>query len=144
MSNRVIAVDPGEQRIGVAISDLSGTIASPLTVVKHEARSKDAARIVQLAQEQHAVLIVIGQPLDSDGQVGAQGRKSQRLADAIQEVSEIPVALWDESGSTKAALSARRAMGVKRKNRKGHLDDLAATYLLQSYLDAHDVTMQNT
>lgn len=138
MSKRILGVDPGEKRLGIAVSDLSGTIASPLTVIQHEARAVDAARIVQLAVEQEAVLIIVGQALDADGEVGPQGRKSLRLAEAIRACTDMPVALWDESGSTQAAIEARRAMGAKRKKRSGHLDDLAATYLLQTWLDRHD------
>lgn len=138
MSKRTLGVDPGEKRLGIALSDLSGTIASPLTVIQHIARAADAARIAQLAVEQEAVLIVVGQPLDAEGEVGPQGRKSLRLAEAIRACTDLPVVLWDESGSTQAALAARRAMGAKRKKRSGHLDDLAATYLLQSYLDQNE------
>lgn len=138
MSHRVLAVDPGEKRLGIAISDPSGTIAGPLTVIIHESRAANAARIARLAEEQGAELILVGQPLDMDGSVGPQARKSLRLADAIRACSNFPVELWDESGSTQAAISARRAMGAKRRKRSGHLDDLAATYLLQSYLDHHD------
>ncbi len=138
MSKRVIGVDPGEKRLGIAASDLSATIASPLTVIKHVARAADAARIAQLAVEQEAVLIVVGQALDADGEVGPQGRKSLRLAEAIRACTDIPVVLWDESGSTQAAIAARRAMGAKRKKRSGHLDDLAATFLLQTYLDQNE------
>jgi len=134
---RALGVDPGEKRLGIAISDLSGTIASPLTVIQHKARAADAAQIAQLAAEQEAVVIVVGQPLDGDGEVGPQGRKSLRLAEAIRACTDVPVVLWDESGSTQAAIAARRAMGAKRKKRSGHLDDLAATFLLQSYLDQH-------
>ena len=135
---RALGVDPGEKRLGIAISDLSGTIASPLTVIQHKARAADAAQIAHLAAEQEAVVIVVGQPLDGDGEVGPQGRKSLRLAEAIRACTDVPVVLWDESGSTQAAIAARRAMGAKRKKRSGHLDDLAATYLLQSYLDQHE------
>ena len=135
MTQRVMSVDPGEKRPGIAISDLSGTIAGPLTVIQHESRATNAAKIAALAAEQEAMRIVIGQALDADGTVGPQARKSQRLAEAVRACIDIPVVLWDESGSTQAALEARRAMGVKRKNRRGHLDDLAAAYLLQSYLD---------
>jgi putative Holliday junction resolvase len=106
-----------------------------LTVLVHESRKANAERIAGLAMEQGAGLIIIGQALDADGEIGPQARKSVRLAEAIQECCDLPVELWDESGSTQAARAARQAMGVKRSRRRGHLDDLAATYLLQSYLD---------
>lgn len=135
---RVMAVDPGEKRLGIAISDPTATIANPLTVIKHISRAVDAAVIAQLAQEHGAGLIVIGQALDADNQETLQSRRSARLASAIRHQTQIPVILWDESGSTLAAQSARQQLGSSRKKRRGHLDDLAATYILQTYLDAQD------
>ena len=134
---RVLAVDPGEQRLGTALSDPTGTIANPLVVIKHISRPVDAAVIANLAQENAAGLIVVGQALDADGQPSPQGRRAARLAEAIQDQTEIRVLLWDESGSTMAARQAMINMGVSRRKRRGHLDDLAATYILQTYLDAH-------
>lgn len=138
MNYRILAVDPGEKRIGLAISDLSGTIANPLTVIMHVARSEDAAKIAQIAVDNEVIEIVVGQPLDEDGTVGPQARKSIRMAEAIREHTDLPVFLWDEYGSTRAARSARIEMGANRKNRSGHLDSIAATVILQSYLDARD------
>lgn len=132
---RILAVDPGEKRLGIAISDPTGTIANPLTVIKHVARAVDAAAIVQLAVEHEAGQIIIGEALDDEGQSTPQSRHAERLAEAIRVQTNLPVELWDESGSTQAARSARLAMGVSRRKRSGHLDDLAATYILQTYLD---------
>ena len=135
---KVLAVDPGEKRIGLAISDPTGTIARPLCVIKHEARSKDAQKIAEIAQSEGVVMIVIGQALDSDGQIGHQARKSQRLAQAIRSEVDCEVKLWDESGTTQAAIQNRIQMGVSRKKRKGHLDDVAACVLLQDFLIANE------
>ena len=134
---RILAVDPGEKRIGIAISDPTGTIANPLTVLKHVARPVDAAAIAQLAQEHGAVLIIVGQNLDAEGEPTVQSRMAGRLAEAIRAQISVPVEMWDESGSTKAARAARIAMGVRKSKRRGHMDDLAATVILQSYLDAN-------
>jgi putative Holliday junction resolvase len=134
---RILAIDPGEKRLGVAISDPSGIIANPLTVLNHVARAIDAATIAALAQEHGAGLIVVGQALDDEGQPTAQSRRATRLAEAIRQQTSLPVRMWDESGSTQAARQARLAMGVSRRNRRGHLDDLAATVILQSYLDSN-------
>ena len=136
MSGRVLAVDPGEKRIGLAISDPTGTIASPLGVLKHVARAMDAAAIVRFAMERGAILIVVGQPLDAEGNETPQALHARRLADEIRLQTTLPVVMWDESGSTQAAQTARRAMGVSRRKRSGHLDEIAATVILQSYLDA--------
>ncbi|MBN2149257.1 MAG: Holliday junction resolvase RuvX [Anaerolineales bacterium] len=134
---RILAIDPGEKRLGIAISDPTGTIANPLAVLKHVARSIDAATIAGLAQEHQAGLIVVGQALDEEGQLTLQARRAKRLAEAIRLQCDIPVVLWDESGSTQAARQARLLMGARRSKRQGHLDDLAATYILQTYLDTH-------
>ena len=133
---RVLAVDPGEKRIGLALSDPSGTIANPYRVILHIAREIDAAKIAEIAAENEVQTVVIGQALDSEGQIGPQARKSQRLADAFSEKSKVPVVLWDESDSTQIARKARVAMKTSRSKRKGHMDDLAATVILQSYLDS--------
>ena len=133
---RVLAVDPGEKRLGIAISDPSGTIANPLAVIQHVSRPLDAAAIAQLASENQASQIVIGQALDEDGLPTPEGRKAGRLAEAVQSQTDLPVILWDESGSTQQARLARLAMGASRRKRSGHLDELAATYILQTYLDA--------
>jgi putative holliday junction resolvase len=133
---RILAVDPGEKRIGIAISDPTGTIANPLTVLKHVARPVDAAAIAKLAEENGAGLIIIGQNLDTEGEPTVQSRMAGRLAEAIRAHISVPVEMWDESGSTKAARAARIAMGIRKSKRRGHMDDLAATVILQSYLDA--------
>jgi putative Holliday junction resolvase len=140
MKGRILAVDPGEKRLGIALSDPTGIIAGPLMVVKHVSRAVDAAMIAALAAEHEAVRIIIGQALDTEGRPTPQARHADRLAEAIREQTSLPVELWDESGSTQAARSARIAMGVSRRKRSGHLDEIAATVILQSYLDAHEGT----
>jgi len=137
MNGCVLAVDPGDKRLGMAISDQSGTVANPLTVIAHISRTIDAGVIAQLANDHDVILIVVGQALDDEGEVGPKARSAQRLAEAVRQQTEITVELWDESGSTRAARTARFEMGVSRRKRSGHLDELAATVILQSYLDAH-------
>ena len=134
---KILAVDHGEKRIGLAISDPTGTIANPLNVVKHISRLMDAAQIATMAAENQAELIVIGQSFDEDGQPNLAGRRAARFAEALGEQTSIRIELWDESFSTQKARSASIQMGVSRKKRAGHLDEIAATVILQSYLDAH-------
>lgn len=136
---RILAVDPGKKRIGLAISDPSGTIANPLTILKHVSRAIDTASIAQIASERKAEHIIIGTAYDEYGDATPQSRHAERLAEALRTQTDLPVELWDESGSTQAARSASIAMGVssrKRRQSHGHLDDIAATYILQTYLDA--------
>ncbi len=134
---KVLAVDPGQKRIGVAVSDEGGRLARPLQVIPHVARAADAAEIVRLAAAQGVELILVGQSLDEDGQPTFQGRGAQSLAGVLREITAIPVQLWDEAFSTQDARALRREMGASRKNRSGHLDDLAAAVILQSYLDSN-------
>ncbi len=134
---RILGVDPGSKKLGVAISDPTGTIANPLTVLAHVSRPVDAASVAGLAAEHGAELIVIGQSFDEEGTPSFEGRRSARFAEALKTQTTLQVILWDESLTTQDARSARIQMGASRKHRAGHLDELAATVLLQSYLDAN-------
>jgi putative Holliday junction resolvase len=137
---RILAVDHGEKNIGLAISDPTGTIANPLMVVRHVSRAIDAAQVADVAVHQHAGRIVIGQSFEMNGRPNAAGRRAARFADALRDQTSLPVELWDESNSTQIARSARIQMGVSRRKRAGHLDELAAAVILQSYLDAHSAS----
>ena len=133
---RVLGIDPGEKNIGIAISDPTVTIANPLMVLKHVSRLIDAASIAQTANDHGVGLIIIGQALDHEGKPTFSGRKAIRLAAAIRTQTDTPVKLWDESHSTQDARTAQIAMGRPRRKRGGHLDELAATVILQSYLNS--------
>lgn len=134
--SRVLALDLGEKRIGIAISDPDGIIATPFGVIQHVSRKIDSALVLQFAEENGVNTIVIGQALGESGEETRQSRHAQRFMNSLIEESNIKITLWDESYSTKSARLARAAMGVNQKNRRGHLDDLAATVILQSYLEA--------
>ncbi len=135
---RVLGIDPGEKRIGIAISDESGTIANPIGVITHVTRDKDAEEIIRMCKERGAGIIIIGCALGIENEISFTGRKSIRLADKIHQLSTIPVLLWDESDSTRIARETRREMHIKKGQRSGHQDDLAAAIILQSYLDSND------
>jgi putative Holliday junction resolvase len=132
---RILAVDHGEKRIGLAISDSTGTIANPLKVIEHVSRVLDAAQVADIAVQNHVELIVVGQSFDEDGKPNLAGRRAARFAEALKAQTQIPIVMQDESFSTQSARAARIEMGVSRKNRVGHLDEFAATIILQSYLD---------
>ncbi|MEN6522657.1 MAG: Holliday junction resolvase RuvX [Anaerolineaceae bacterium] len=143
MSCRFLGIDPGNKRIGVAISDLTGTIARPLKVILHTSREKDAQEIAALVQENEISCIVVGQALQDDGTLSIQGRRAARLAEAIKIITNKPVVLWDESGTTQSAQRYAREMDVPRSRRAGHLDDFAASILLQDYLEANRMNQEN-
>lgn len=133
---RILAVDHGEKRIGLALSDETARLARPLMVLQHISRPLDAARVAEIAAEQAAGLILVGQSFDLEGNPNPAGRSAARFAEALGLQTDIPIQLWDESLTTRDAQSAVLAMGLGRKKRAGHLDDHAAAVLLQSYLDA--------
>ena len=133
---RILAVDHGEKRIGLALSDPTATIASPLKVIEHSSRLMDAAQVANLAEESEAGLIVIGQSFDEEGNPNLAGRRAARFAEALKEQTQVPVVLWDESFSTQDARTARIDLGVSRKKRTGHQDAFAAVVILQSYLES--------
>ena len=132
---RILAVDHGEKRIGLAISDSTGTIANPLKVIEHVSRIIDAAQVADIAVQNQVELIIIGQSFDEEGRPNLAGRRATRFADALQTQTQIKIMMWDESFSTQSARTARIEMEVSRKKRAGHLHELAATIILQSYLD---------
>jgi putative Holliday junction resolvase len=134
---RILAVDHGEKQIGLALSDPTATIASPLKVIKHVSRLMDAAQVANLASENEAAMIVIGQSYDEEGRPNLAGRRAAKFAEALKEQTQIRVILWDESFSTQDARATRIEMGVSRKKRAGHMDELAAVMILKSYLEAN-------
>ncbi len=133
---KILAVDPGDQRIGLAVSDPTGTLARPLEIIQHEQRDADAARVAAVAAEQQAELILVGEPLGAEGQATPQSRKARRLAAAIREHTPIDVIMWDESGSSQTAQAARIESGIGPAGRQAAVDAEAAAIILQSYLDA--------
>jgi len=134
---RILAVDPGSKNIGLAISDPSASIANPLLVFTHKSRDVDSDMIIEQANKHEVGKIIIGQSLDENGLPTFEGRKSGRLLESVRRKTTLPVELCDEGFSTQDARRTRILMGVSRRNRAGHLDQIAATIILQSYLDAH-------
>ena len=134
---RILAVDHGEKRIGLALSDPTATLASSLTVIKHVSRLMDAAQVANLASENEVGLIVIGQSFDEEGNPNLAGRRAAKFAEALKEQTPIPVELFDESFSTQDARATVIEMGFSRKKRAGHHDSLAAVMILRSYIETH-------
>ncbi len=133
---RILAVDHGEKRIGLALSDLTATIASPLRVIVHVSRVIDAAQVADIVSQNDVRLIVIGQSFDEEGNPNLAGRRAARFAEELKNQTNIPIEMWDESFSTQIARAARIELGVSRKKRAGHQDAFAAVVILQSYLES--------
>lgn len=134
-NSRVLAVDWGAKRIGLALSDPTRTIASPLKVIEHRSRTVDASAILDIAVEKNAGLILVGVTFDDDHNLTPSGRSAARLAEAIRKKTSLDVQMWSEEGSTLAAKQSGIEMGLPREKRKGHLDQIAAAVFLQKYLD---------
>jgi len=136
-AGRLLAVDWGEKRIGVARSDESQTLAQPLTTLTRRAGKRFPMRQLVALLETHAVTgVVVGLPLDERGDEGAPARSARQLATAIGRQTGLPVALWDERFTTARVLAAVREMGGETRGRKDDVDALAAALVLQHYLDA--------
>lgn len=132
-----MALDVGDVRIGVAVSDLMGIIANPLeTYTRKGDIEKDVGYIVALAKSHEVSLFVSGLPLGLNGQENDQTRKTREFIDALTAATDIPVKFMDERFTT---LSAERVLiqgNVRRENRKKVIDKVAATIILQNYLDS--------
>ncbi|MGM0597652.1 MAG: Holliday junction resolvase RuvX [Myxococcota bacterium] len=133
---RTIALDVGSKLIGLATSDPSGTIATPLKVIKRQGIQKDALTIVELCKQHQCTTIVVGLPLELDGTMGNRARTVMRLTKKLQKVFTGKVLTWDERFSTSSANYSLIASNVRRKTRKKLVDKVAAAIILQNYLDA--------
>lgn len=132
---RILGLDPGEKRIGVAISDALGITAQPLTAIERSNPKADIEAIKKICQEHQVELIVLGLPLNLNGSVGEKASQSMELAEKLKEYLGIEVKLWDERLSTRAVQGVLLEADTTRRKRKRVVDKLAAAYILQGYLD---------
>jgi putative Holliday junction resolvase len=137
ISGRALGLDVGERRIGVAIADELGLIASPFAVVRR--RPGDLKDIRDLAQQKAVIRVVVGMPTGMSGREGPQAATVRAFADELAEVlgPDLPIEFWDERLTTAVAERALRGQGSARSRRKGDVDAMAAAVILQGYLDAN-------
>jgi putative Holliday junction resolvase len=132
---RVISLDVGDRRIGVAVSDRTGLIARPLTILSRKGQEADIAAIKRLITEQEAAKIIVGLPLSLDGRVGPQAEKVKQFSEALGISLFIPLELYDERFSTATVKEQREESGTKRRKKRAPDDAEAAAIILRSYLD---------
>jgi len=132
---RVLGLDLGDVRIGVAISDPDRRMAVPLGTV-HTGAPADLAAIAKLVEENGVTLVVVGHPLVMSGKAGVRARHAEGFAEALRTFLDVPVVLHDERLSTAEAEKALREAGAGGRDRRKAVDRSAATVILQSYLDA--------
>lgn len=132
---KILGIDHGNVRIGIAISDESGSLARPLTILTHVSRGQDAEQVCRLCEIHGCGLILVGVPYDLDGGEGPRARSVLRFVEQLQSVCSLPVKTWDESFSTKNVISTSVQLNKSRSSRREAMDDKAAAMILQSYLD---------
>jgi putative pre-16S rRNA nuclease len=133
---RVVGIDLGSKRIGVAVSDLTGTVASPLTVLQRSrSRRRDLARLAEIVAEEEAELVVIGLPISLSGMEGPAARAARDEAETLATLVGVPIEMFDERLTTVTAERALVEAGVRRPARRQVVDKVAAAVLLQAFLD---------
>jgi putative Holliday junction resolvase len=136
-AGRILAVDWGEVRIGLALSDESQILASPLeTLTRRAGKRFPMPRFTALVAQHEPVAVVVGLPLTPEGEEGDAARAARALAGEIGQRTALPIELWDERMSTARALAAIREQGGSTRGRREDVDALAASVLLQHFLDA--------
>lgn len=131
----MLAIDPGTVRLGLALSDPSGTIAQPLSVLIRRTEGEDLKQLADLVARHQVELIVVGLPRTMEGRLEEAARDAQAFGRQVGQVTGRPVAYWDERLTTVAAERYLIDQGKRRSKRRQEVDRMAATLLLQGYLD---------
>lgn len=131
---RIMSVDFGDSRTGIAVCDKSEMLASPLTVITEYNFERCAEKVAELAKKEQAELIVVGYPKNMNNTIGERAEKCQKFAELVSEQSGIPTELWDERSTTVTAHNYLNKTNVRGKKRKAVVDAVAATIILETYL----------
>lgn len=132
---RILALDHGTRRIGVAVSDETKTIAQPLEFIPAEPFAKFLERLRQILDEKEVDVILLGMPRNMDGSYGPAAEKVEAFASVLRSAVTVPIKMWDERLTSTIANRILIQGGVRRDKRKEKVDKMAAAVLLQSYLD---------
>ena len=133
---RIIAIDFGDARTGIAISDLTGTLAGETLTIEEWNPARLAQRIAFLARERNADRLVLGLPKNMDGTEGPRAEKARQFAELLKAECDLPVVFWDERRSTIEAHAILHANGKKEKKHRATVDAVAASLLLEGYLQS--------
>ncbi len=131
---RIMSVDFGDSRTGIAVCDKSEMLASPLTVITEYNFERCAEKVAELAKQEKAELIVVGYPKNMNNTVGERAEKCSEFSRLVSELSGIPTELWDERSTTVTAHNYLNETNVRGKKRKAVVDAVAATIILETYL----------
>lgn len=131
---KIMAVDFGDSRTGLAVCDKSEFLASPLTVITEYNFDRCAQRVAETAKAEKVELLVVGHPKNMNGTIGERAEKCQLFGDKLKELTDISVVMWDERCTTVSAHNYLNETNVRGKKRKAVIDAVAATIILESYL----------
>ena len=134
-TGRSVCLDVGERRVGIAVSDDEGRLASPLQVLERRDAARDFQRLADVVREQRATRVVVGLPRTLAGEIGPQARRVQRWTARLAPYLQVPIVYWDERYSTAEAYRRLGAAGRTRRPR-APIDAVAAAVILQDYLDS--------
>ena len=134
---RMLALDIGDKRIGVAVCEETATLARPLTTITRGSKRQDFERIARLAAEQGVERVIAGYPRSLSGDEGPQAQRVRRYVEALAATLPVPVELWDERYTTVEATQRLMQSSRRRPRDRGQLDAAAAAIILQNYVDAH-------
>ena len=132
---RILGLDLGQKTIGVAISDPMGWTAQGITTIRRTKKSEDLEQINKICKEYGVETIVVGLPKNMNGTIGESGERALEFSELIKEATGCPIEMWDERLTTVAAHRAMLEADMSRSKRKKIVDKIAATYILQGYLD---------
>ena len=131
---KIMAVDYGDARTGLAVCDRTETLSSPVGVIEEKSMAKVAEKIIHASREFEVKLVVLGLPVNMDGTEGKRAEKTRKLGGILENLLDVPLEYWDERNTTKSAEGLLGEAGAYGKKRKALVDAVAATIILDSYL----------
>jgi putative pre-16S rRNA nuclease len=132
---RIMALDVGGRRIGVALSDPTRVLASPLTTLRAEPRARAIAEIAALVVQHDVTALVVGLPLTLSGEIGPQAQLIQTFAEELRAALDVPIHMFDERLTSVAAERLMQDLGIKPERRRARIDEVAASIILQDFLE---------
>ena len=134
---RILALDPGSARLGLALSDSDACVALPLEILRRDPADIWLQRLGEIIRERGVELLVVGMPLTMSGEIGPAAELTETLVTRLRAALPVPVVTWDERLSSAQVERQMREAGLSSRERRGTVDASAAAVILQSYLDAH-------
>lgn len=143
MNNSIIALDIGDGSIGVAASDPSGLISVPIGTIKRSSKDNDVKKLKEIIDSRNAKVLVVGLPLDINGEVGSQAKKVKKYVSYIKKFIECEIVYIDERYTSRMANNTLHMLNIKNGKQKGYEDALAASYILEIYLNKLKNNLEN-